>query len=202
MLEEGERARLAALTRCDEDAVERIIATAVAECLVVILPPFRTAGDFAGWDTFVWEGQAKAAHLAEVGAHRALCGAPRPNTSEPAGARVRLCIGCESHIRALVQSPGAIAAYDRGKAPAELGDSPLPPLRRPHPAAASPEPPPSNRAAPRGAAARRSPPQSPAAGRPPDPPPPAEPKIEATPSAPSLFDAPVSAPRARPRRPF
>ena len=119
MLEEGERARLAALTSCDEDAVERIIAAAVAERLVLALPPFRTAGEFAGWDTFVWEGQAKAAHLAEVGAHRALCGAPRPNTSEAAGPRVRLCIGCESHLRALAQSPGAIAAYDRGKVPAE-----------------------------------------------------------------------------------
>lgn len=202
MLEEGERARLAALTSCDEDAVERIIAAAVAERLVLALPPFRTAGEFAGWDTFVWDGQAKAAHLAEVGAHRALCGAPRPNTSEPAGARVRLCIGCESHIRALVQSPGAIVAYDRGKAPVELGDSPVPSFRRPHPSAASPDPSASHRTAPRGAAVRRAPPQSTAARRPPDPPPPAEPKIEATPSAPSLFDAPMTAPRARPRRPF
>jgi hypothetical protein len=195
MLEEGERARLAALTSCDEDAVERIIAAAVAERLVLALPPFRTAGEFAGWDTFVWDGQAKAAHLAEVGAHRALCGAGRPNTSEPAGPRVRLCIGCESHLRALAKSPGAIAAYDRGKAPVELGQSPLPPLRRPRPDPTSPD-------VPRGAAARRAPPQPPAARRPPDPPPPAEPEIEATPPAPSLFDAPVTAPRARPRRPF
>lgn len=202
MLEEGERARLAALTSCDEDAVERIIAAAVAERLVVALPPLRTAGDFAGWDTFVWDGQAKAAHLAEVGAHRALCGAPRPSTSEAAGLRVRLCIGCESHLRALAQSPGALAAYDRGKAPAELGDSPLPPLRRPRPDPASPAPSASQRTAPRGAAARRSPPQPPTARRPPEPPPPAEPESEAAPPAPSLFDAPLTAPRARTRRPF
>lgn len=137
LLEERERARLAALTNCDEDAIERIIAAAAAECLVVVLPSFHTVGDFAGWDAFAWDGQAKAAHLAEVGAHRALCGAPRPYKSASPGPRMRLCIGCESHVRRLANRPGALAGYARGKEPVPLSDAPLPALRRPQPDAAA-----------------------------------------------------------------
>lgn len=200
LLEERERTRLAELTNVDEDVIERIIEAAAAERLVLVLPAFHVAGDFAGWDIFASEGQAKAAHLAEAGAFRALCSAPRPFNGVIPGARTRLCIGCESHVRGLAQNPSAVKAYNRGEAPPPLGDSPMPPTFRKPQAASSDE------ATPRCVSRPSAVKAAPAPARRIEPPvaipsPPPEPV--APPPTPSLFDAaPVSTPRARPARPF
>ena len=130
MLEERERSRLAELAQCDPDAVERIIAAAAAEMLVVVLPSFHLAGEFAGWDVFACTGFGKAAHLAETGAFRALCGTPRPFNAVMPAPRARLCVGCESHVRGMVKHPVAVAGYDRGEAPRQQDHSPIPPAFR------------------------------------------------------------------------
>jgi hypothetical protein len=196
VLEERERARLIELTNCDADAIDRIIAAAAAEHLVVVLLSFHVAGDFAGWDVFAYEGQSKAAHLAEAGAFRALCSAPRPFNAVAPDPRTRLCVGCEARVRGMAQNPASVRAYNRGEAPRPLTDSPVPPSFR---KAAPPAEEAPSRRAPRSSAARTAPPVRKAEAPAPPPPPAPEPE----PVEPSLFDsAPVATPRARPDRPF
>jgi len=120
VLEERERVRLAQLTNVDAQVVERIIAAATDERIVVVLPAFDRAEAFAGWEQFAYDAQAKAAHLAEAGAYRALCGAPRPFASVTPAPRTRLCGGCEWHVRALTQRPSAVRRYNRGDTPRPL----------------------------------------------------------------------------------
>jgi len=127
MLEERELTWLAERTQVDADAIARVITAAAEAHIVLVLPAFHVAGEFAGWDAFAAPGPAKAAHLAEVGAFRALCSAPRASSSVTPDPRTRVCIGCESQVRALQTKPSAVRAYQRGEAPRPLGESPLPP---------------------------------------------------------------------------
>jgi hypothetical protein len=170
LLADRERAHLAILANVNEDEVERIIAAAADERIVVVLPAFQVAGDVDGWEAFAYEGQAKAAHLAETGAYRALCGAPRPSTSTTPESRTRLCVGCESRLRAMTQNPSAARAYTRGEAPRPLSASPVPAAGRKAPVAIEEPAPP-----------RRTGRPTPATAAPLLPPPPPEP------AAPSLF---------------
>jgi len=132
LLEARERTRLAALTECSEEDVERILLAAASERIVILLPSFHSVGDFAGWETFVIDGGAKSAHLAERDAVRALCGAARPGSAlTDVAARVRLCVGCEAHALRLTEQPERIARYDRGAAPPPTLTLPVTPFRRP-----------------------------------------------------------------------
>jgi hypothetical protein len=198
LLDSRERARLATLTACAEDDIERILAAAAAEAIVLVLPSFSTVGEFRGWEAFAYDGGAKSAHLAEREAARALCGAPRPASAiHDVGARVRLCVGCEARVKALAERPERIAHYDRGTPSRPASSSPLPPLRRPDRAktVASEQRPTARAGRPRSPA---PPPAPPASGPPPAEPPPIE---KPAPRAPSLFDFSIPTPR-RPKRPF
>jgi hypothetical protein len=196
MLEARERARLVELTNCEEEAVERIIAAAAAERLVVVLPAFHVAADFAGWEVFAWDGQAKAAHLAEAGAFRAFCGTAKPSNGVVPDPRTRLCVGCESHVRGMARNPASVTAYNRGEAPRTMSDAPAPRFRKPQAAAVEEAAP---RRSPRASATRSA--AVPARRSEPPPPPPPEPVAPA--EEPSLFDAaPIPTPRVRPNRPF
>ena len=119
VLEDRERARLAILTACPEADLERILAVAAAEGIILILPAFSTATDFHGWEAFRYDGHAKSAHLIERDATRALCGAPRPGTHVVAtDARVRVCAGCAARAEELRDHPHRLKRYDRGSPPA------------------------------------------------------------------------------------
>jgi len=207
LLEERERIRLAALTECSADDIERILLAAAAEHLIVLLPAFHTVEDFRGWEAFKYDGGSKSAHLAERDAMRALCGAGRPwSAVVDVAARVRVCVGCVARVEHLAEHPSALGRYDRG-APLPGWSPPAPTAARlPKPAEASPAVPVATavpaRPAARAARARASTPPPVEPARPaPAVAAPSAPQIE-EPAAPSLFDVPIATPRARPKRPL